>query len=193
MVRTPLGLRPYAQVRVPATPAGVSDAALVRRAQKGSREAAAGLFERYWPQAWRAALAVTGSHASADDVAQDAFERAFSGLSGFDASRPFGPWLHRIVVNRAIDVLRRDRRRAALESEAGELTGRGRDDVPDPRALEALAELSAERRVVVVLRHLLDFTPPEIADVLGIPVGTVNSRLGRALAELRERLEMGGD
>lgn len=180
-------------VTVPGTPAETSDAVLVRRAQKGSREAAAGLFERYWPQAWRAALAVTGSHASADDVAQDAFERAFSCLAGFDASRPFGPWLHRIVVNRAIDVLRRDRRRATLESEAREFSSSGSDDAPDPLALAALAELSTERRVVVVLRHLLDFTPPEIAEMLGVPVGTVNSRLGRALAELRERLEAGLD
>ncbi len=178
---------------MPATPGIMSDAALVRRAQKGSREAAASLFERYWPQAWRAALAMTGSHASADDIAQDAFERAFSGLARFDASRPFGPWLHRIVVNRAIDVLRRDRRRVALESEAPKWRSRSVDDSPDPHALVALAELSAERRVVVVLRHLLDFTPPEIAEMLGIPVGTVNSRLGRALAELRERLEVGRD
>jgi RNA polymerase sigma-70 factor (ECF subfamily) len=170
---------------------GSSDAALVRGAQRGSRAAAADLFERYWPQAWRAALAVTGSHASADDIAQDAFERAFAGLAGFDASRPFGPWLHRIVVNRAIDVLRRDRRRADLEETSQAASAESVGEAADPEALRALSTLSPERRAVVVLRHLLDFTPPEIAEILGIPVGTVNSRLGRALADLRARLEGG--
>lgn len=160
----------------------------MRRAQRGSREATAALFERYWPQAWRVALAVTGSEASADDVAQDAFERAFSRIADCDASRPFGAWLHRIVVNRAIDVVRRDRRRAELESASGATGPWPPDDSTDPRALLALTELSPERRAVVVLRHLLDFHPPEIAEILGIPLGTVNSRLGRALAELRERL-----
>ena len=175
---------------VPAVPPHADDdAALVRRAQAGSREAAAQLFELHWPRAWRAALAVTGSHAAADDVAQDAFERAFAGLARFDATRPFAPWLHRIVVNRAIDVLRRDRRRVDLESASQQPPILTAHDSPDPQVLLALAELSPERRAVVVLRHLLDFHPPEIAEILGVPVGTVNSRLGRALAELRARLE----
>jgi RNA polymerase sigma-70 factor (ECF subfamily) len=166
---------------------------LVHQARRGSREAGALLFERYWPQAWRAALAVTGSRASADDIAQDAFERAFSGIGEFEEGRPFGPWLHRIVVNRAIDVLRRERRRADIENAWQQPATWAEPDAPDPQALAALARLSPERRAVVVLRHLLDFHPPEIAAVLGIPVGTVNSRLGRALAELRETLEAGDD
>jgi RNA polymerase sigma-70 factor, ECF subfamily len=164
------------------------DAGLVRRAQRGSRDAAATLFARHWPRAWRAALAVTGRHAMADDVAQDAFERAFARLETFDAARPFAPWLHRIVVNRALDVLRQERRLvlAGDPPEGGSAwDGSG---AADPEALTALAALPPERRAVVVLRHLLDYTPPEIAEMLDLPVGTVNSRLGRALADLRERL-----
>jgi len=83
-----------------------SDATLVRKARNGSREAAGELFGRYWPGAWRAALVLTGRREMADDVAQDAFERAFAALSRFDESRPFGAWLHRIVVNRALDLMR---------------------------------------------------------------------------------------
>jgi RNA polymerase sigma-70 factor (ECF subfamily) len=163
------------------------EAGLVRRAQGGSRDAAARLFAMHWPRAWRAALAVTGRHAMADDVAQDAFERAFTRLGTFDASRPFAPWLHRIVVNRALDVLAQERRLVPV-GDPPEAGAGGEDGAEDAEALAALAALSDEWRAVVVLRHLLDYRPPEIAEMLDLPVGTVNSRLGRAMAELRERL-----
>src|ERR671928_1252467 len=87
-----------------------SDAKLVKLARDGSRDAAAELFARHWRAAWRAAFAVTGRREMADDVAQDAFERAFAALSRFDDRRPFAPWLHRIVVNRCLDLLRSERR-----------------------------------------------------------------------------------
>lgn len=165
------------------------DAALVRAARDGSRSAAAELFTRHWPSARRAALAITGSHASADDVAQDAFVRAFARIDAFDTARPFAPWLHRIVVNRALDHLRAERRVVPLDVVARELAAPPPPEAPDAALAAALARLSPERRVVVVLRHLLDHTPPEIAGILGVPVGTVNSRLGRALADLRRLLE----
>lgn len=167
------------------------DADLVRRAQRGSREAAARLFALHWPRAWRAALAVTGRHAMADDVAQDAFERAFARLGTFDASRPFAPWLHRIVVNRALDVLRQERRLVHVGDPPEAAAGWDDEAGDDPAALAALAALSDDWRAVVVLRHLLDYSPPEIAEMLGLPEGTVSSRLGRAMAELRERLGEG--
>src|SRR5919202_3072903 len=93
-----------------------SDAKLVELARRGSRDAAGELFSRHWLGAWRAAYAVTGRRELADDVAQDAFERAFAALARFDARRPFAPWLHRIAVNRALDLLRRERRLIALEA-----------------------------------------------------------------------------
>src|ERR671932_432154 len=68
-----------------------SDAKLVELARDGSREAAAELFSRHWRSAWRAAYAITGRRELADDVAQDAFERAFAALARFDDRRPFGP------------------------------------------------------------------------------------------------------
>jgi hypothetical protein len=70
-----------------------SDAKLVELARRGSHDAAAELFTRHWRAAWRAAYVVTGRRELADDVAQDAFERAFGTLSRFDERRPFGPWL----------------------------------------------------------------------------------------------------
>lgn len=124
----------------------------------------------------------------AEDVTQDAFERAFAALGRFDERRPFAPWLHRIVVNRALDLVRAERRLVGLD-DAAALEAWTPDGGGDREALAALAALSAERRAVVVLRHLLGYTPPEIAAILGVPVGTVNSRLGRALTELRIALE----
>ncbi len=166
---------------------------LVRRAQTGSRAAAAELFELHWPAARRAALAVTGRHAMADDVTQDAFERAFARIASFDAGRPFAPWLHRIVVNRAIDLLRQERRLTDIDNTPDELLAAWDADRCDDReALEALAHLTHDRRAVVVMRHLLGYHPPEIAEMLGVPLGTVNSRLARALNDLREHLEANG-
>ena len=94
----------------------LGDGELVARARQGSREAAAELFIRHWPGAWKVARTVTGRRDMADDVAQDAFERAFAALGRFDRRRPFGPWLHRIVVNRSLDLLRSERRLIGSEA-----------------------------------------------------------------------------
>lgn len=166
-----------------------SDRDLVRGARRGDRDAAAALFRRYWRDAWRAAFAITGRRALADDVAADAFERAFAALDRFDERRPFAPWLHRIVANRALDVLRLERRLAGDEPpEVPDLAPA--HDTGDRSLLASVAELEVERRVVVVLRYGVGMTPKQIAETLDLPVGTVNSRLARALGQLRESLEV---
>jgi RNA polymerase sigma-70 factor, ECF subfamily len=111
-------------------------------------------------------------------------------LDRFDRGRPFGPWLHRIVVNRAIDwararVLRGEVGGEALAAAPAGNPGHGVSD----EVVAALASLPEEQRAVIVLRHLLDYTPGEIAELLELPRGTVNSRLRRGLDELAERLE----
>lgn len=176
--------------RTPPAPPARDERALVRGAKRGSRDDAGALFERYWPTAWKAAYAITRRHALADDATQDAFERVFGALDRFDERRPFGPWLHRIVVNRALDLVRSERRLVALDATA-EQPGDGGEPgaADDGDAVRALGALDPDRRAVVVLRHLLGYTPPEIAALLEVPVGTVNSRLGRALADLRVALE----
>jgi RNA polymerase sigma-70 factor (ECF subfamily) len=168
-----------------------SDAKLVELARGGSRDAAAELFSRHWRSAWRAAYAVTGRREMADDVAQDAFERAFAALSRFDERRPFAPWLHRIVVNRCLDLLRSERRLVSRDVELERLESRD-PSVGDQELLEAVAALTLQRRVVVVLRYGLGYTPSAIAELLGVPTGTVNSRLARALEELRAEYEVNG-
>jgi len=167
------------------------DSALVEQARAGSREAAAELFDRHWRTAWQRAFALLGRRAAADDVAQDALVRALSGLDRFDGRATFATWLHRIVVNRAIDVMRAERRAAPLD-EAAELALEWEPEGgPDPGVARAVAALAPERRAVIVLRYWMDLTPPEIAELLGLAVGTVNSRLARALGDLRQRMEVG--
>jgi RNA polymerase sigma-70 factor, ECF subfamily len=144
------------------------------------------IFDRHWQRVWRAAYAVTGDRELAGDAAQDAFVRAGAALHRFDRRRPIEPWLVRIAVNRAIDLVRARRHEAA-------------DDVPETLSFDpplpdeerraALRRLGPERRAVIALHYWFDYTTPEIAEVLGVPVGTVNSRLARALRDLRLDLE----
>jgi RNA polymerase sigma-70 factor, ECF subfamily len=164
--------------------------AWVRGAQRGSVADFEALFRHHWPRAYRAAYLVVHDSAAAEDIAQESFLAAVRNLDRFDRRRPFGPWLHRIVVNRAIDwsrarTLRRESGEAALATVASPAV----PDNPHARTLAtALAELSPEHRAVIVLRHLLEYTPGEIAEFLGVPRGTVNSRLRRGLDQLSERL-----
>ena len=121
----------------------------------------------------------------AEDVAQDAFERAFAALARFDRRRPFAPWLHRIVVNRSLDLLRSERRLVGPEG-LDRVEGQWRDQGGEDRLLlAAVSLLSPQRRVVIVLRYGLGYSPAAIAQLLELPVGTVHSRLARALDDLR--------
>lgn len=162
----------------------------MKAAQDGSAEALERLFRRHWPSAHRAAYLIVQDATAAEDIAQEAFLAAIRALDRFDRRRPFGPWLHRIVVNRAIDWARARALRREVAAEAAPDTGAtARADAPSRDLVTALAALSPDHRAVVVLRYLLDYTPGEIADALDLPRGTVNSRLRRALDGLGDRFE----
>ena len=166
------------------------DTELIVLVREGSSDAAGVLFDRYWEFAWKSAYAITADRSLADDAAQEAIQRAFAALHRFDETRPFGPWLKRIAVNRAIDLLRRSGRLVALDDGVETSPARGLDDDGIVWAVaDAVAGLGTSKRVVVVLHYWLDLPLDEIAGVLGIPVGTVASRLSRALGELRSVLE----
>jgi len=170
-------------LRVPAPRGNRSERALLRGAQAGRREDLEELFRRYWPTSYRAAYFVVYDRAAAEDIAQEAFLSALRALQRFDRRRPFGPWLHRIVVNRAIDWARARSLRRELDVEPPDAGLSDEPEVGDELA-SALATLSPERRAVVVLRYVLEYTPGEIAQLLDLPRGTVNSRLRRALDDL---------
>jgi RNA polymerase sigma-70 factor, ECF subfamily len=170
----------------------VKERKLIREAQRGSRDALAALYAAHWGHAQRAAYLVVHDAGAAEDIAQEAFLAAVDGLDRFDRRRPFAPWLHRIVVNRAIDWARRE----ALRRSAGDPADQaGAAHVDEPAAGElmpALAQLPPEQRAAVVLRYLLEYTPGEIARMLELPRGTVNSRLRRGLDRLRDLIEAEG-
>ena len=164
---------------------GRDERAWVRRAQAGSASDFEALFRAHWGPAYRAAFLVVRDAAAAEDIAQEGFLAAVRALDRFDRRRPFGPWLHRIVVNRAIDWARA--RALRPEAEAGRLAGAGAARAGRGAARRA-GPLSPEHRAVIVLRYLLDYTPGEIAELLELPRGTVNSRLRRGLDSLKERV-----
>ena len=177
-------------------------AAHLRGARAGSLSNFEALFREHWPRAHRAAYLIVHDAAAAEDIAQEAFLSAIRAIDRFDRRRPFGPWLNRIVVNRAIDwtrarALRRevgaatagdasllDRHREPAEAGERAATESSAANPYSDDVVAALAALSPEHRAVVVLRYLLEYTPGEIAGLLGIPRGTVNSRLRRALDHL---------
>lgn len=169
----------------------VSEAELAALAHAGDREAFGELVTRYGAQARRLARTILDDPDDADDAAQDGFLAAWRHLGRFDPARPFGPWLLRIVANAAAD--RRRRRRVRRTEELSPVTA-SRTPGPaadaDRRALreaftEALRDLPERQRTAVVLFDLEGYSHAEIADILGVPEGTVRSDVFHARRALR--------
>jgi RNA polymerase sigma-70 factor (ECF subfamily) len=185
-------------------PAGPSldapgDSELIIRARSGDLRAREVLARRYREPAYLLALQLLGDPEEARDLAQDCLLRFFLKLDRFDADRPVLPWLRRIVRNGAIDLIRRRKVRRAdsldssgPEGEAVEVLDLRADTEGDALDRErqrcvwaCLQQLSPAHREIVVLRDYQDLSYEQIADVLGVPVGTVMSRLHRARNALR--------
>jgi len=177
---------------------GTSERALIEAAQGGSEPAVEELFRRHWPDTHRAAYLTVRDAAAAEDIAQEAFLSALSALGRFDRRRPFSPWLHRIAVNRAIDWSRARTVRSEVAATPALLDAVGSEPPLDEslggsgEVEAALGALPAEQRAVVVLRYLLEYTPGEIARMLELPRGTINSRLRRGLDRLSGSFEREG-
>ena len=167
------------------------EARLVRKARAASLDAASAVFHRHFDAVWEAGYRVTGHRALADDAAQEAFVRAFGALDRFDEVRPLAPWLTRIAVNRAIDLLQKHRRLHLVDpGQLAEAEALGERARADDEIAAAVGRLELQKRVVIVLHYWLGYTLEEIATILAVPVGTVASRLSRGLADLRSDLEV---
>ncbi len=177
------------------------DAVLVERSRNGDQDAYAELVTRYQAIAARTAYVITGTAADAEDVAQDAFVKAYYALDRFRAGAPFRPWLLRIVANEAINRRKAAGRRptvglsvvedrasgdTALSPEASALARERRELV-----LGALRQMREEDRLVIAYRYFFDLSEVEMAEALGVARGTVKSRLSRANARLRAVMEGG--
>jgi RNA polymerase sigma-70 factor, ECF subfamily len=164
----------------------------VARARDGDLDAFDQLVHQHTPAAYRLALAVVGE-SLARDLVQEAFLAAWQQLPRLRDPERFGPWLHRIVVNRGRSMLRRGRAvREIPVSAFHEATLGGRHaalDAAEARAVlaGALAGLSYDQRAVIALHYAAGLSLREVADALDIPVGTAKSRLAAALEALRRR------
>ena len=175
------------------------EAGLILAAQGGDQAAFGQLVRHYQRAVHRLAYGLTRNPSDADDLAQETFVRAWQALRRFRVGEPLYPWLSRITVNLAFSLFRRRKRRPedAIEPllEAGRQFGTEDDPIEhaarnerDAQLAAAFEELSPDHRVVLVLRAVEDLSYEEIAQRLGVPPGTVMSRLSRARAELKSRL-----
>lgn len=178
-------------------PSPEDEAAIVARARAGDRDAFGVLVDAYQGAVRRVTRAVLHDEDEADDAAQDAFLSILTKLEQYDPHRPFRPWLMRIAANVAIDRKRRRQVRQGPPLEGGpEATS----FEPSPHAYaersalrerleSALRHLPERYRVALVLYDVEGYSHPEIAEILGIPVGTVRSAVFHARRTLRPLLE----
>jgi len=182
----------------------IPDAELVRRARDGDVEAFGELVECNQDQIYNALCHLVGSEHDAEDVAQEVFLKAYGAISGFRGDAKFSTWLYGIMLNTVRNVWRSQKRRNVIR-----LDERFDDDDQPRHELEAdqetpaevavrdervaavrtaIAELDEELREILVLRDIRGFRYEELADVLGVPRGTVKSRLHRARLALKVKL-----
>ncbi|MEN6520273.1 MAG: sigma-70 family RNA polymerase sigma factor [Armatimonadota bacterium] len=176
-------------------------------AQKEDRQAFDELVQRYHKQAYNIAYRMTGNHADAEDLIQEAFIRAFRFFSQYKRELPFDSWLYKIMSNVFIDMLRRrpkahirslDQPIATEDGEAAPFeiadTARGPEELVmsremDSRIQTALNSIPADFRLAVIYADIEGLSYEEIADAMSCSIGTVRSRLHRGRKLLRTRLK----
>ena len=178
---------------------------LVQQAQAGDDQAFVALVDKYRDSIYNYVARMLHDRTEAEDIAQEAFVRAYQALPEFRGASSFQTWLYRIASNLAIDAARRRGRRRTLSLEEpvstddGDVAREFPDEQPGPfeqvrssevqqMVREAITELSPKLRAVVALYDLQGLSYQEIADILGCPVGTVKSRLFNARNQLHEKL-----
>jgi RNA polymerase sigma-70 factor, ECF subfamily len=148
------------------------------------------LYEREYQAVYRSVRAIVLDSVAAEDLTQEAFVKAYRARHGYKPTAPVGAWLHRIAVNTAISHLRRQKLARLLPVRLYTPPHNTEYDEADARSVveQALADLSPKLRAVVALHYFQGYTRDEIAAALGIPSGTVASRLAKAVATMRRKL-----
>jgi len=182
------------------------DSELVQLAREGDRASFSEIVRRHRSRVYGTALHITGSHSDAEDIAQEAFVRAYRGLDKFDGRSELFTWLYRITVNTALNQLRSQGRQRKLARAGAERVAHfgGRPEAPgshvlDPeggalltertrRVFAAMEDLSETLRVTLVLATVESLPYKQIAEILEIPEGTVAWRVNEARKQLREKL-----
>jgi len=170
----------------------MDDSTAIQKCKAGETEAFGHLVRRYQSEAIGHAVAILGSLEDALDAVQDAFLDAYQAMGKFDVSRRFYPWLYTILRNRCFEMLASRRKQAATTADVEILARAAKDScgVAESVVDRALRELSAEDRELLTLKHLDGLSYNELAERLGIPAGTVMSRLYYARKRFREKVLM---
>jgi len=172
----------------------MSDVQLIAAARKGDRRAMAALYTAHSGRVYSVVRRMVGDDHLAEDVSQDAWVRAFEKLHSFRGESSFGTWMHRLAVNSALNRLRRQSKRPNVEAAADKQSGPPPTDdtVLNQKLLsQALDQLSPGYRTVLVLHDVQGLTHDEIADRMGVAVGTSKSQLHKARARMRDLLSPG--
>jgi RNA polymerase sigma-70 factor, ECF subfamily len=185
--------RSYVQERLELQP---TDLELVRKAARGDGDAFHALVDRHAAELFRLAASLSAVRADAEDVVQETFVGAYQGLKRFDGRASVKTWLKRILVRQAARAWNRSRRsRSALPLEGAAETAIQKESISATAMVDGridvagvLGTLAPEHREVIAMREFEDMSYTEMAEVLGIPQGTVESRLHRARADLRKKL-----
>src|SRR5438876_3582249 len=173
-----------------------TDQDVVKACLAGDADAFAGLVERYGGRVYNIALRITSDGDAAKDCAQEAFIRAYRALHQYDPALPFGPWLFRITTNASLNYVQRWHAHQTTVDELPDAPEEA-DEGPEETAVRheelaevvaAMADLPPAYRAALTLRHMQQLSYQEVADTLGIPLGTVKTHLHRARAALRSRL-----
>ncbi len=171
------------------------DKNLITAAQSGDSEAFTQLVQRYSADAYRTAFMVLHDREDVEDVVQEAFLTCYRKINTFRMESSFKTWLYRIVVNLCYDRIRkRSRERAAFQRVSFNMKTGYKDMSDIDKRIDlkdVISTLNPDYRITLTLYYRMDFSVQRVAEVLGIPVGTVKSRLNSARNLLKERLERG--
>lgn len=183
-----------------------TDAELVKQVLRGDIEIFEEIVARYEKKVYGLAFRMLRNHEDASDAAQEAFLKIYRSLASFKGSSKFSTWVYRITTNVCLDMLRQRKKRSAyslddpLQLDDGEVLREMAADCGDPderlykkelmAALsKAIGELPDEQRFVVVLRDIYGLSYGEISKALGVPLGTVKSRLNRARNAIQDTMQ----
>jgi RNA polymerase sigma-70 factor (ECF subfamily) len=197
--------RPQAALLIPVSPSSKArrvktETELIQEALAGNSQSYGELVERFQDRLFNAMLHVVGSPDEAEDVVQDSFVQAYIKLDTFQGNSQFFTWLYRIAFNNALSRQRRRRGELSIE-QSREITGSDPEDrhespeeplMREERVVlvtKALTLLSEEHRMILVMREMQEHSYEDIAEMLGINIGTVRSRLSRARNQLKIQLE----
>jgi RNA polymerase sigma-70 factor (ECF subfamily) len=169
------------------------DRDLLQRIKEGDNEAFEELYNKYADYALRIAMTITRNKMSAADAVQESFIRIYKNIQSFDLDKPFEPWFYRILVNECNRILGKGSNLVLIddftENNFQEATEDNYDFEEYENLYKAIEELEEHNKIPIVLKYLRGFKESEIADILGININTIKSRLLKGRQKLKKAIE----